>query len=89
VRKDKYDEYGPEIDGMIKSMRAFRKPGSINDGSNPSGISTDVDITLFPASGTSHPVKPKSDNDSGAAALLILLVAGGGAFIWWKKKKKK
>ena len=30
VRKDKYAEYGPQIDALLRSLKAFRRPGNIN-----------------------------------------------------------
>jgi hypothetical protein len=89
VRKDKYEEYGPEIEGMIKSMRAFRKPGDLTGAGNSGGEVNPVDNPIFP--GGSGKPKPKGDSggEEGAAALLLLLAAGGGGFFWWKKKQKK
>lgn len=89
VRKDKYDEYGPDIDGMVKSLRAFRKDGPINSGSDKS-VDVNPDNTLFNAGGAG---KKKTEGggggEEGAIGLLLLLAAGGGGFFWWKKKKKK
>jgi hypothetical protein len=90
VRKDKYEEYGPDIDGMVKTLRAFRKPGSINNDDNK-GVDVNPDNTLFNSAGGGGNKKKTSDGggEEGAAALLLLLAAGGGGFFWWKKKKQK
>ena len=51
VRKDKYTEYAKDIEEMVKSLRAFRKPGPINtttddfkpeEGVEDAGIPTDI-----------------------------------------------
>ena len=90
VRKDKYDEYGPDIDGMVKSLRAFRKPGALNEGGDKA-IDVNPDDTLFKggSGGGSKKSSDGSGGDEGMAALLLLLAAGGGGFFWWKKKQKK
>ena len=88
MRKDKYEEYGPDIDAMVKSMRAFRKAGNPNDPINgPAEIPTGD-----PIFDSKHPTKNKKTDDSGtdaAIGLLLALAAGGGGFFWWKKKQKK
>jgi len=90
VRKDKYEEYMPDIENMVKSLRAFRKPGEINTtGDSPVG---DPNATLFPeGDGTGPGKKPKQGGGGGAeiAVLLLLLAAAGGGFIIWKKKQKR
>jgi hypothetical protein len=89
VRKDKYDEYGPDIDSMVKSLRAFRKPGGVNEGS---GAAADVNPneTLFNQGGSATKKAAGGGDDAGAMGiLLLLLVAGAGGFVYWKKKQKK
>ncbi len=88
VRKDKYDEYGPDIDSMVKSLRAFRKPGALNEGGEK-GVEVNPDQTLFSGSGGKPKKAPGGGDDSGMAILLVLLAAGGGGFFLWKKKQKK
>ncbi|MGZ3692879.1 MAG: hypothetical protein ACXWQO_01425 [Bdellovibrionota bacterium] len=91
VRKDKYDEYAPDIEAMAKSMRAFRKPGEINNGSGASPTDVDPNAVVF-NNGGNAPKKPKSDGGGGAGAsilLLLVLLGGGGFFIWKKKQQKK
>ncbi len=90
VRKDKYDEYGPDIDSMVKSLRAFRKPGALNEGGE-AGVQVNPDQTLF--SGGGEGKKPGGGSgggeEGGIAVLLLLLAGGAGGFIYWKKKKKQ
>lgn len=91
VRKDKYDEYGPDIDGMVKSLRAFRKPGALNEGGE-SAVNVDPNSTIFNQnSAATNAAKGggNSNAEEGGAALLLLLLAGGGGFVYWKKKQKK
>jgi len=89
VRKDKYDEYGPDIDSMVKSLRAFRKPGAPNDGA---GGAADVnpDQTIFTTGGNTTKKAAGGGEDAGGMAILLLLLVGGGVgFFIWKKKQKK
>jgi hypothetical protein len=93
VRKDKYEEYAPDIENMVKSMRAFRKQGDINGGSAASAIPEGADA-IFPGGegGAGGPAKKKAADDGGGGAILVLLLlvaAGGGGFFFWKKKMKK
>ncbi len=89
VRKDKYDEYGPDIDAMVKSMRAFRKPGPLN-GPDATGTAPDVLFPDGPPGGPGKGPGPGSGGDSSAGIVLVLLlVAGGAGFFVWKKKQKK
>jgi hypothetical protein len=89
VRKDKYEEYGPDIDGMVKSMRAFRKPGSIDgSGSVPEAVTPDNLTNINTHKSGSHGGGGDSGTDA-AIGLLLVLAAGGGGFFWWKKKQKK
>jgi hypothetical protein len=88
VRKDKYDEYGPDIDAMVKSMRAFRKAGNPND--PPPGFPKEPNEggVIFPGNPPKGP-KNSGGEEAGALALLLLLAGGGGGFFWWKKRQKK
>jgi LPXTG-motif cell wall-anchored protein len=47
VRKDKYTEYAKDIEEMVKSLRAFRKPGPINTTTEdlaPTGADEDKEV---------------------------------------------
>ncbi len=90
VRKDKYEEYAPDIENMVKSLRAFRKQGEINAGGAGAGLG-DADNPLFPESGEASPKNKTSGDGSGAESMLLvlLLVAGGIGFFLWKKRQKK
>ena len=88
VRKDKYEEYGPDIDNMIKSLRAFRKPGNLNEGGS-AGVEVNPENTIFSGGGGQQKKVAGGGGEEGAIGLLLLLVAGAGGFLWWKKKKKK
>lgn len=91
VRKDKYDEYAPDIESMTKSLRAFRKPGALNESGGGGDIKSPEDV-LFPAGGSGEGKikKPGGGGDDGAMmGLLLLIVVGGIGFFIWKKKQKK
>lgn len=93
VRKDKYEEYGPDIDNMVKSLRAFRKPGDVNaGGAGGDGIIANPEEPIFNSGVDGEGKKPKKGSDAGGAEALlfiILIAAGAGAFFIWKKKQKR
>lgn len=91
VRKDKYEEYAPDIENMVKSMRAFRKQGDINGGVGSASAIPEGGDAIFPTDGGGGaPKKAPAGDGGGAIALLLLLaVVGGGGFFIWKKKQKK
>lgn len=97
VRKDKYEEYAPDIENMVKSLRAFRKEGDVNSQNGGAGNSAigNPDDTIFKTGGDAGTAKSKSGSGSskgesaGMLGLLVLLAAGAGGFIWWKKKQKR
>lgn len=90
VRKDKYDEYAPDIEAMAKSLKAFRKPGSINETGGLGDIKSPEDVIFTPGSQQGQVKGQKGGGDDSAMMLLLLLiVAGGVGFVIWKKKQKK
>lgn len=92
VRKDKYEEYAPHIEAMVRSLRAFRKQGGVNDIPGGAGEIGNADTTLFP-DGSGGGVKPRAGSggggESGMLVLLLLVVAGAVGFVIWKKKMKR
>ncbi|MCO5142080.1 MAG: hypothetical protein M9962_03205 [Oligoflexia bacterium] len=92
VRKDKYEEYAPDIENMVKSLRAFRKPGDVNAGGGGGDIITDPEAPIFGEAGDAAGAKKKPASDAGGAEALlfiVLIAAGAGAFFIWKKKQKR
>jgi len=99
VRKDKYEEYGPDIDSMVKSLRAFRKQGAINEdlvalgneGSQHNGLNPES--ALFPTGetkkGGSNIAATSKNEEAMSLVLLLILLAGAGGFIYLRKKRKK
>jgi LPXTG-motif cell wall-anchored protein len=92
VRKDKYEEYAPQIEAMVKSLKAFRKAGGVNDIPGGAGGLGEAP-PIFNAAGEGGgggPKKPAGESDdTGALVLVALLAAGGVGFFLWKKKKKR
>ncbi len=90
VRKDKYEEYAPDIENMVKSLRAFRKRGEINFTTGEGGDIASGESALFPPGGEGAAKKVGGGGSSGDSELLLLLVllgAGVVGFIIWKKKQ--
>jgi hypothetical protein len=91
VRKDKYEEYAPDIENMVKSLRAFRKAGDVNFAGNSDSVDPTAGLGLEPGDGGGVEKTPRSGggDSGGMALLLLLLIAGGAGFVIWKKKQKK
>lgn len=95
VRKDKYDEYGPDIDTLVKSLRAFRKPGALNADGGKNAVATTAvnpESVIF-NSGENKKAGAmggagKSREDAMSVVLLLVLLAAAGGFILWRKRRK-
>lgn len=93
VNKDKYQEYLPEFENMVKSLKVFRKPGSLNSGSADSNLFQTIEIpqgisgdSIFPAGQTDAKPKAKAKESEDNTMFFILIAAVVG-FILWKKKQ--
>lgn len=84
VRKDKYEEYAPDIESMVGSLRAFRKPGSPNQTGEVAPVA-EAPVDIQAQVGAPKP-KPKKD-DSGTLLVLLLVGAGAVGFVIWKKRQ--
>lgn len=91
VRKDKYDEYAPDIENMVRSLRAFRKPGGPNDTPGAGGDTAPPDLFNKGSDTTKTPTSNagKSGDDMTTIIALVIVVAGAAGFLIWKKKQKK
>ncbi len=93
VRKDKYNEYSADIDALVKSLKAFRKPGDINK-TNGEGLeeSQNPDDLVFDKAGDKKNAKntaPRGNNeDANNAILLVILLALAGGYIIWRRRKR-
>ena len=103
VRKDKFTEYAADIDALVKSLRAFRKPGALNKTAadlapeeiDPGIIEDTLNLTSCPPgqkmskkTGLCTKVKKKKQESGDEMFfLVILLIAAAAGFIIWKKKK--
>lgn len=99
IVKSKYQEYLPDFDNMVKTLKVFRKSGALNagggaDGMNPfanTQIPTNLNPeSIFPGGGQgagsdrSSPVQRKEE----FPLLPILIGVGAVLFIIWKKRKQ-
>lgn len=104
VRKDKFTEYAADIDALVKSLRAFRKPGALNKTAadlaplDASEVDTEL---LFP---TEQPCpkgqkrskqtllcvdyKPKNTGEGDEFFLLMVILVAAGAGFFIWKKKQ-
>lgn len=93
VNKDKYQEYLPEFENMVKSLKVFRKPGSLNSAGADSNLFQTIEIpqgisgdSIFPAgqADAKPKAKPKESEDN---TMFFILIAAAIGFILWKKKQ--
>ena len=93
VRKDKYAEYAPDIDAMVKSLKAFRKPGDVNMVAGGSGEPINPDNYVFQDQNekkSTNLAKPRGGMSEETATMISLgfLLAIAGAYIIWRRRKK-
>ncbi len=90
INKDKYQQYLNDFEGMVKTLKVFRKAGGINAApananlfniQAPSHVSPDS--VFAPQGGSDRPLK-KEPNDT-----MFWLLLGGAAvaFIIWRKRR--
>ena len=94
VRKDKYEEYSPDIESMVGSLKVFRKPGALNqDGAPVMGAGSAASETpdpglLFPETKTSGKKSGSKNVDSMAEGLLVVIgILAAVGYILWRRKK--
>ena len=96
INKDKYQQYLQEFEGMVKTLKVFRKPGGINAAAANSNLfQSNVNIpnavsenTVFQGSVPQEAEeKPTTKKEEDIPNWLVALVIGGIAYIIWKKKK--
>jgi hypothetical protein len=93
VRKDKYNLYAPDIEALVQSLRAFRKPGALNEDPNKLGAEASSAETagqvMFGEDGAKKKAGTGGATQKNAEMLLIAILVGLGlAFIWWRKRKR-
>ena len=93
VNKNKYQDYLAEFDGMVKSLKVFRKAGGVNTNTNQSLFNQGAGMGNFQAQQV-FPDQPKTDAPAKTAKkeddgmmLYLLIGAGAVAFFIWKKKR--
>ncbi|MGE4234277.1 MAG: hypothetical protein AB7F43_13190 [Bacteriovoracia bacterium] len=98
IYKTKYQEYLSEFETMVKSMKAFRKPGGVNTNIAQSIFNTApmpgnfTAQNLFPENkppgqpGGNAPVKTKKKGGDDLMLYLIIGAAAAGFIIWRKKR---
>ena len=94
INKDKYQQYLPEFETMVRTLKVFRRAGGINAGAAsgnlfdvkiPSGVS---EGTVFaPIQGGSDAPKKKKEDDL-PLPILVGAVAVIGYFLWRRKQNR-
>ncbi len=87
INKDKYQQYLPQFENMVGSLKVFRKAGALNSNDKLGNIPpiSDSVFNTSPISGGSDQPKKKSDG-----GLPIEYIGAGvilAAFIIWRRKK--
>jgi hypothetical protein len=93
INKDKYQQYLNDFEGMVKTLKVFRKAGGINaapaNGSlfnlqAPTNVAPDS--VFSPAGGSDNRPLKTEPNDS---MFWILLGGGAVAFILWRRRSNR
>jgi hypothetical protein len=96
INKDKYQEYLSQFDGMVKSLKAFRKQGGVNTSAGqsifqqatpPGQFTQSVFPDQKPAAPADAPEKKTASKGEDNTMLLLLLAVAIVGFIIYKKKR--
>ncbi len=97
INKTKYQDYLQSFDGLVKTLKVFRKAGGINAagaGSNlfqnaaiPGGMS---ESTVFPTAQTAPTAQKKARASQKEDDFMLYLVLGIAAvgFLYWRRKQR-
>lgn len=98
VSKSKYQDYLGGFDGLVTSLKVFRKPGGVNTNAAESIFQRSKLPGTFtgPAVFSERPdhatpagsVKTaKASKDGGTLSLLLLIGAGFVGYLWWRRRR--
>lgn len=90
INKDKYNEYLPDCENLVNTLKVFRKAGGINAG--PSNVNPvpvpPISEPIFQAPPVATAERKKSKGDGFENELMLLLVAGAVVgYLIWKRKQ--
>jgi hypothetical protein len=94
VRKDKYNLYAPDIEALVQSLRAFRKPGALNEDPNKLGAEDSSQQTasnlMFGEDGAKKGGAAGGGQANQRAELILFGLVGviAVAYILWRKRKR-
>jgi hypothetical protein len=90
INKDKYQQYLPQFDAMVNTLKVFRKAGALNTNDAKLGNIPPISDSVFSASQISGGSdQPKKKTDSGLPIEYIAAGAVLAAFIIWRRKKAR
>ncbi len=103
INKNKYAEYQPQFEDMVKSLKVFRKTGGLNQmagtslfnqnsaalGASGLGAQPDAALDTATVAATDQPKKKQASGTQGLADMIIYgaLALGVIGFIAYKKRK--
>lgn len=94
IQKDKYQQYLPDFEAMVKTLKVFRKQGPINVKPKEGGlfdapiIPPKITAEVFSPPVESIPDTPSPKTSGGIPMHYLLLGVGVIAFILWKRKRQ-
>jgi len=97
INKGKYQDYQSQFEDMVKSLKVFRKAGSINTASqslfnsntqaiSTSGLFQPTDAAKTTAAAPAE-AKPKASSGGDDILMYVVIAAAVGGFIYLKKKR--
>lgn len=97
INKAKYQDYLTDFENMVRTLKVFRKSGSINVAPQNTNLFQNAQVpqtlsesSVFPGAGPEGGAGEKAPAKQGGNSLLIIALAAAGAigFLIWKKKKQ-
>ncbi|MEN9723612.1 MAG: hypothetical protein RJB38_1598 [Pseudomonadota bacterium] len=92
INKDKYNQYLPDAENLVNTLKVFRKAGGIN--ANPGSIFANTNIPSKIEETSVFPAQPKIDvgekpKSSGEDLPLGLILVGAGAigYLVWRRRQ--
>ena len=92
INKDKYNQYLPDCENLVNTLKAFRKPGGIN--ANPGGMFANTNIPAKIEETSVFPAQPRIETGEKPQASggelswgLVLLGAGAVGYLIWRRRQ--
>jgi hypothetical protein len=95
IHKDKYNQYLPDCENMVSTLKAFRKPGGIN--ANPGSLFANTNIPAKIEDTSVFPSQPqietqrekKTQTNEELPWSLVLLGAAAVGYLVWRRRQSE